>query len=154
MQTLYISIDELSGIYEGSGSVPLSTLLQLTNDNQQDSLNTELLNNLIEIKSAEIDGYLIGRYQLPLKNSYPILKEICAALVVIALRQRRKVGLLTEAETAEYDRIIAKLKAIQKGEFILNEPSGSSSENVSSKIYYTKKTDIFGSSNLDLFTQV
>lgn len=154
MQTLYCTIQDLSGIYEGSGSVPLSTLLQLTNDNQQDSLNTELLNKLIEASSAEIDGYLSSRYTLPLLNTYPILTELCAALVVIKLRQRRKVGLLTDTETAEYERIIAKLKAIQKGEFILNEPTGSSAESVSSKVYYTKKTDIFGSSNLDLFTQV
>lgn len=64
--------------------------------------------------SAEIDGYLSARYELPLSSSPAVLKRPCIDITayVLANRQSR----LTDTIETRYEQAIDFLKMIAKGQ--------------------------------------
>jgi len=123
-------------------------LIQLT-DNEapyQDVINFDKLNAAMDAANSEIDGSVMGRYQLPLQVIPPFLISIgCDLARYYALTHGVAEN---DPIRIRYDEGCKKLKAISKGEMGLggnpagqSAPTATSSNNV---IYVVGRKD-FGS---------
>jgi len=105
----YCTIDDI----ETQTSTP--TLIQLTSDDGQETVNREVASEAILYSSALIDGYLRGRYTLPLNTHFPLLKVLAIDLSIYRLYSRRMRDEMPEFIETAYKNAIATLKDIQKG---------------------------------------
>ena len=105
----YCTIDDI----ETHTSTP--TLIQLTSDEGQETVNRNVALAAILYSSALIDGYLRGRYNLPLDTHFPLLKVLAVDISVYRLYSRRLVNEMPESIESAYKNAISTLKDIQKG---------------------------------------
>jgi len=96
-----------------------NVVAQLSNDIEPNVINREIVNKYIIDATQIIDGYLRGRYKLPLINEHSILKKICVDIVKYELYKRR--GKIFDNIQDLYKDGIATLEKIQKGIITLNE---------------------------------
>ncbi|MCU4455339.1 DUF1320 domain-containing protein [Acinetobacter pittii] len=101
-------------------------LIQLT-DNEEaeytDAINYDKLNAALQEANSEIDGYLIGRYKLPLQPVPPFLESIACHIA----RYHACTGAMSENDPIKtrYENAIKTLKEIAKGIISLgNAPAG------------------------------
>jgi phage gp36-like protein len=123
---MYCSIDDLFSISAQA------EILQLVNDENRSAEDIVLtdsddvcvvrLNTAINSASEEIDGYLRGRYTLPLSSTPTIVKLICVDLAYHSLFKRRNAG-SERMEPMQVLRTLAerKLADIRKG--VINLPN-------------------------------
>ncbi|MDI3326776.1 DUF1320 family protein [Pontibacterium granulatum] len=94
-------------------------LILLTDrDGSQQAIATSVLNQALTDASAEIDGYLGGRYQLPLATVPAVLTRICCDIARYLLNDERAPEQLQK----RYDASIGFLKSLGKGELSLGLP--------------------------------
>ncbi len=108
------------------------TLSQLTSDEGQEAVNCDVAQESILYASTLIDGYLRGRYSLPLNIHFPLLRILCIDLSIHRLYSRRMRNEMPEVIENNYKNAIQTLKDIQKGAITLeseNELLESSSFN-------------------------
>jgi phage gp36-like protein len=86
-------------------------LAKLTDDVNATVVDDDLVDTLIESQSNLIDGYLRGRYPLPITST--ILTTICIDLVCYELYKRRSK--ITESISKSYDYAVSRLNKIQSG---------------------------------------
>lgn len=91
------------------------TLSQLTSDEGQEVVNCDVAQESILYASTLIDGYLRGRYTLPLNIHFPLLRILCIDLSVHRLYSRRMRNEMPEVIENNYKNAIQTLKDIQKG---------------------------------------
>ncbi len=91
------------------------TLIQLTSDDGQESINRAVAHEAILYSSTLIDGYLRGRYTLPLNTHFPILRILAIDLSIHRLYSRRMRNEMPEVIETAYKNAISTLKDIQKG---------------------------------------
>ena len=109
---MYITLADLTGY------MPEISLIQLSNDNTRaTTVNEANVNMAIQAASEIIDGYLHGRYELPLQSTPGTIHDICKGIARYKLYQRRPEAELPKAVVATYEDAIKKLKEIQNGEF-------------------------------------
>ena len=106
---MYCTIDDI----ETHTSTP--TLIQLTSDDGQESVDKTVVDEALLYSSALIDGYLRGRYTLPLDISYPLLRILAIDLCVYRLYSRRMRNEMPEVIETAYKNAISTLRDIQKG---------------------------------------
>ena len=135
MTVYYCSIEDI----EKQLSTPI--LIQLTSDNGQDVTNRVVAKEAIIYASALIDGYLRGRYNLPLNtrtcspalngvsdegssppsrqplpvSRFPLLRVLAIDISIYRLYSRRVHNGLPEQIEDAYKNAIATLRDIQKG---------------------------------------
>lgn len=95
--------------------VSTPTLIQLTNDEGGDVINDTVTQEAIIYASTLIDGYLRGRYTLPLDTQFPLLKILCIDIAVHRLYSRRMRDDMPEVIENAYKNAISTLRDIQKG---------------------------------------
>lgn len=95
--------------------VSTPTLIQLTNDDGGDVINDTVTQEAIIYASTLIDGYLRGRYTLPLDTQFPLLKILCIDISVYRLYSRRMRDEMPEVIENAYKNAISTLRDIQKG---------------------------------------
>ena len=95
--------------------VSTPTLIQLTNDEGGDVINDTVTQEAIIYASTLIDGYLRGRYTLPLDTQFPLLKILCIDISVYRLYSRRMRDEMPEVIENAYKNAISTLRDIQKG---------------------------------------
>ena len=105
----YCTIDDI----EKHTSSP--TLIQLSSDDGQEAVNRVVVEEAILYASTLIDGYLRGRYSLPLDTHFPLLRIIAIDLSVYRLYSRRMRNEMPEVIETAYKSAIATLRDIQKG---------------------------------------
>lgn len=131
----YCTIDDI----ETYTSTP--TLIQLTSDEGQETVNRDVALEAILYSSALIDGYLRGRYNLPLDTHFPLLKVLAVDISIYRLYSRRLVNEIPEGIETAYKNAVSTLRDIQKGVISLQsendlfETSGFNTEE-----YKTNKT--------------
>ena len=77
------------------------TLIQLTSDDGQEIVDKTVVEEALLYSSALIDGYLRGRYSLPLDICFPLLRVLAVDLSVHRLYSRRMRNEMPEViETA------------------------------------------------------
>ncbi|WP_336021369.1 gp436 family protein [Acinetobacter pittii] len=90
-------------------------LIQLTDNVQpyQDVINYDKLNAALQEANSEIDGYLMGRYKLPLQTVPPFLESLACHIA----RYHACTGAMTDDDPirTRYIDAINKLKDISKG---------------------------------------
>ena len=116
---MYCTIDDI----EKHTSSP--TLIQLSSDDGQEAVNRVVVEEAILYASALIDGYLRGRYSLPLDTHFPLLRIIAIDLSVYRLYSRRMRNEMPEVIETAYKSAIATLRDIQKGVITLQSENDS-----------------------------
>lgn len=91
------------------------TLIQLTSDDGQEEVNRDVAQEAILFSSALIDGYLRGRYSLPLDTHFPLLRVLAIDITIYRLYIRRMRNEMPEVIETNYKNAIATLRDIQKG---------------------------------------
>jgi len=91
------------------------TLSQLTSDDGTEAINRDVAQESILYASTLIDGYLRGRYTLPLNIHFPLLRVLCIDISVYRLYSRRMRNEMPEVIEQNYKNAIQTLKDIQKG---------------------------------------
>lgn len=106
-------------------AIPEMTLIQLSND---DPAAMESNEGVIEdgVRQAEelVDGYLRGRYDLPLNPVPTVLRDAVVYLARHWLYQRRPEGVLPDAVKDSRKDTIKLLESIRDGVVTLGMPSG------------------------------
>lgn len=106
---MYCTLDDI----EKHTSTP--TLIQLTSDDGQKIVDKTVVEEALLYSSALIDGYLRGRYSLPLDICFPLLRVLAVDLSVYRLYSRRMRNEMPEVIETAYKNAIATLRDIQKG---------------------------------------
>lgn len=91
------------------------TLSQLTSDDGTEAINRDVAQESILYASTLIDGYLRGRYTLPLNIHFPLLRILCVDLSIHRLYSRRMRNEMPEVIENNYKNAIQTLRDIQKG---------------------------------------
>ena len=101
--------------------IPLSTLVQLTNDDPEAAeLDMGIVNGCIQSQSELIDASLRGRYPLPLSVVPTLVNSIAVNLVRYELYDRRPDGGdLPDAVKAGHKNATGLLKQIASGDLSL-----------------------------------
>lgn len=133
---IYCTIEDIENYL---GTQPL---IQLTNDNG-DGLTVEpiVCEEALIYSSTLIDGYLRGKYSLPLDTQFPLLKVLAVDLSVYRLYSRRIYTGIPDTVIEKYKNAIKTLEQLQKGIISLE----SNNENLliqSSGEYHTNKTEL------------
>lgn len=113
----YCTIEDI----ETQTSTP--TLIQLSSDNGQEEVNRVVVEEAIIYSSTLIDGYLRGRYSLPLDAHFPLLRILAIDLSIYRLYSRRMRNEMPEVIQTNYDNAISTLRDIQKGVITLESES-------------------------------
>lgn len=115
---MYISRDDLAA------AVSLAELTQLTNDEMADYRTAEpdwaMVDRAIAYACELADGYLMGRYALPLSPVPTMLRLWCTDLARYWLHKRRfNGGELPKELQLAYDDAVKLLKEVQAGKLHL-----------------------------------
>jgi phage gp36-like protein len=98
---------------------PNRDLVQLTNeDPTQTSVNTAVLQQALDDGSAEIDGYLEGRFALPLSDPPAVLNRIACDIAMYRLQSLRPLHDVEDARK-RYEDAVTLLVRVAKGEVTL-----------------------------------
>lgn len=101
------------------------TLIQLTSDDGQEEVDRVVAQEAILYSSTLIDGYLRGRYTLPLDTHFPLLRILAIDLSIYRLYTRRMQNEMPEVIENNYKNAIATLRDIQKGVITLQSENDS-----------------------------
>ena len=115
----YCTIEDI----ETQTSTP--TLIQLTSDDGQEEVDRVVAQEAILYSSTLIDGYLRGRYTLPLDTHFPLLRILAIDLSIYRLYTRRLRNEMPEVIENNYKNAIATLRDIQKGVITLQSENDS-----------------------------
>ena len=98
---------------------PNRDLVQLTNEDPTiTTVNTTVLQQALNDASAEIDGYLGGRFTLPLTDPPAVLSRLASDVAIYRLQALRPLHDLADARR-RYDDAIAMLTKVASGELTL-----------------------------------
>lgn len=95
------------------------TLIQLTSDDGQEIVDRVVAQEAILYSTSLINGYLRGRYSLPLDTHFPLLRILAIDISIYRLYARRMRNEMPEVIETAYKNAISTLKDIQKGTITL-----------------------------------
>jgi len=95
-----------------------AALVQLTDDQDAGTADEDIIESVLEAASTEIDGYLGGRYELPMAAPPAILKKLCVDIAGWLLHVRRDVG-APEHWQRRYDNAVRFLEQVAAGKITL-----------------------------------
>lgn len=98
-----------------TAQIPEDTIMQATDDDMVGVVDDDKVNMAISVASSLIDGYISGRYSLPLQTVPPLVKLIAVDIVIYKLYERRLGHDMPESIYARYKNSIKLLEQIQKG---------------------------------------
>ncbi len=124
----YCSTDDIQSV------ITNDDLVQLTNDSGGDSVDTTKITEAISYVDNIIDGYLRGRYDLPLASTPDELKYIAVDFVVYRLYSRRMSTEVPRSISEKHETVINLLSRIQKGTFNLGIETSEAFNNPALKI--------------------
>ena len=97
------------------------TIIDLSNNDPSPSVNQDNIDEAIGKAEREINGYLRGRYILPLDTIPEDVKDIAVDIALYYL-YKRVPDEITEEIVNSYKLRIARLKDIKDGNFLLDIP--------------------------------
>lgn len=106
-------------------AIPEMTLVQLSNDDPSAmEPNEEVIEDSVRQAEELVDGYLRGRYDLPLNPVPTVLRDAVVYLARHWLYQRRPEGALPDAVKDSRKDTIKLLESIRDGVVTLGMPGG------------------------------
>lgn len=125
-------------------------LIQLTNDNcEQNSIDTVVCEEAILYSSTLIDGYLRGRYNLPLNTQFPLLRVVAMDLSIYRLYSRRIMTEIPEVVCDAYKNATKTLENLQKGIITLETQDNQTLQNGEYKTNKTELDRLFNKRKMD-----
>ena len=109
----YCDLDDLKQDISGT------ELQQLTDDERLGAVNEDRINAAIGAAGDLIDGFLRGRYALPLDPVPTIVRTIATEIAIYRLFLRKKRQTITKEMTDNYNAQIRLLEKLQRGEITL-----------------------------------
>ncbi len=105
--------------------IDADTLVRLTDDGGLGIVDTAVVDAVLDAASLEIDGYLGGRYTLPLAQPPAILAKLCVDIAGYLLHIRRD-EVPADYWTRQYDNAVAFLRRVADGRISLGagDPEG------------------------------
>lgn len=141
----YSTLDDIKKL------LPEENLIQLTDDAGSGVVDADVVDEAITYADQLIDGYLRGRYTLPLSTVPSFLKKLSIDLVIFYLYGRRP-EIQNENVEKKYTNVIRILEQIQAGKITLGTDDAGNIEKAGE--YKTNKTSesrIFPYDSLALF---
>lgn len=118
-----------------------NSLVQLTNDdNTQQTVDSVVVEEALIYSSTLIDGYLRGKYNLPLNTQFPLLRVIAIDICIYKLYSRRIYTDMPETISENYKNAIRTLEQLKKG--VITLETSESTEVKTSGEYRTNKTEL------------
>jgi phage gp36-like protein len=109
----YATVNDVTARY------PNRDLVQLSNeDPAANTVNGAPIQTALDDASAEIDGYLEGRFTLPLSDPPAVLNRLCTDIAMYRMQVLRPLHDLADARK-RYDDAIAMLAKVAAGELTL-----------------------------------
>lgn len=106
-------------------AIPEITLIQLSNDDPAaEQPNENVIGNGVRQAEELVEGYLRGRYNLPLDPMPTVLRDAVVYLARHWLYQRRPEGVLPDAVKDSRKDTIKLLESIRDGVVTLGMPTG------------------------------
>jgi len=116
-------------------------LQQLTDDERLGAVNEERINAAIGAAGDLIDGFLRGRYALPLDPVPTIIRTIAKEIAIYRIFLRKKRQTITKEMTDNYNAQIRLLEKMQRGEITLGGETPSEKAGEGSYRTNRKSTD-------------
>ena len=118
-----------------------NSLVQLTNDDSsQQIVDNVVVEEALIYSSTLIDGYLRGKYTLPLNTQFPLLRVVAIDICIYRLYSRRIYTDIPETISENYKNAIRTLEQLKKG--VITLESSDNQEVKSSGEYRTNKTEL------------
>ncbi len=95
--------------------IPEANIIQLTDDEGLGVVNQSRVDKAITTADSVIDGYLRGRYSLPLSTVPELIKTIAIDIAVYKLYERRNELEMSETMSMRYKNAVKMLEQLQKG---------------------------------------
>ncbi|MDE1531682.1 DUF1320 domain-containing protein [Pseudomonas carnis] len=106
-------------------AIPERTLIQLSNDDPAaEAPNESVVEDGVRQAEELVDGYLRGRYNLPLNPVPTVLRDAAVYLARHWLYQRRPEGMVPDAVKDSRKDTIKLLESIRDGVVTLGMPTG------------------------------
>lgn len=86
-------------------------IVELTDLEHVGEIDAAVAERALEDATAEIDGYLVSRYRLPVTGAAPLLSLLCTDIA----RFRLQKGVSTEQARQRYEDAVRKLERIADG---------------------------------------
>lgn len=130
---MYCTIDDIQK------QTSKDTLIQLTDDNQSGEIDTVIADEAILYSETLINGYLAGRYSIPVVGAIPdMLKILAIDLSIYRLYSRRIQTEIPPHISEKYKNSIRILEQIQKG--IISLSIASTGNVIHMAVYKTNKS--------------
>ena len=120
------------------------TLLMLTDRDNDDQVDTQVIEQAVADATAEIDTYVAAKYTLPLPTIPSVLVRLCVDISIYRLSAT--ADMVTEEKRQRYEDAIALLRRIAKGEVSLGISQPAPTSN--GKVHMVSKPKRFGRSRL------
>lgn len=122
----YVSLEQFTQ------AIPQATLIMLSNDDSYaDTMNLDVIEQLVALAEDKVDAYLQSRYTLPLNHVHSLVSEIVVRLARYNLYSRRPEGSLPDAVKEAYKDAMRELEAIRDGKILLGISTDATGEPVS-----------------------
>jgi len=105
---MYCTLDDIKQ------QVSETTLIEITDDNLAGEINASVIDEAILYSETLVDGYLRGRYSLPLSTVPTLIRILVADLAVFRLYSRRFHTDMPDSINDKYKNSIKLLEQIQK----------------------------------------
>src|SRR6266704_1385566 len=128
--------------------IPNAELLQLTDDTNSGVVNAQMVTDILDEASAQIDSYCRVRYTVPLQASSQV-KGLCLTIAEYLLYLRR-TRMKDEVRQA-YEDAIAFLKDVDRGNAGLDQPVAATPQSSGGDVQVTQKPERFSDSALGGF---
>jgi phage gp36-like protein len=129
---------------------PEKYLVQLTDDKKLGTVDQDVVNNAIQDADEEIDGYLRGRYTLPLDTVPNLVKKISVDIAIYNLYTRKSEN-VPETREKRYANAVKLLKQINQGLITLGNEDGDAPEPGQYKSNKNSESRTFSKDVLDKF---
>jgi phage gp36-like protein len=131
--------------------IPEDNLIQLTDDESLGAVNEARVSSAICDADVLIDGYLRGRYTLPLDPVPALIKKLSIDIAVFNIYSRKLELEMPDAMSDRYKNAVKVLEAIQSGKISLGTTEGSTPEPGEYKTNKTSTDRTFTKTVLDGF---
>ena len=98
---------------------PEQDLIDLTDDSASGIIDQTVVDKAIAYAGEMIDGYLRGKYALPLDPVPPLLTQLAASISLRKIYGHRPRTVVPDSLADEYKAVIRTLEKISKGEIVL-----------------------------------
>lgn len=96
-------------------AIPEANIIQLTDDAGTGAIDTAKVDDAVSYADQIIDGYMRGRYTVPLSPAPFLIRKLSVDLAIFHLYSRKLELEMPEAMMARYKNAIKVLEQIQKG---------------------------------------